>query len=241
MMVADSDLPPIVGQQITLAGTPSQAVLDRITLLLQRAGASYARPDIANATECDAIVKGIVDGRPRGYLYNPTTKTFVTDIAGEPAKTQAQMLALATPGQELTLTCVPPGSGRRMGIDRDGDGVLDGDDNCPWTDNPDQKDSDGDGIGDGCDNCINVANGPLRSDAGPAQRDSSGGGYGNLCDGDLNHDGFVNYTDLGLFQGVFGSTNADADFDGNGFVNYYDLGMFRARFGTKPGPSGLAP
>jgi hypothetical protein len=32
-----------------------------------------------------------------------------------------------TPGQELTFTCVPPGSGLRMGIDRDEDGVYDGD------------------------------------------------------------------------------------------------------------------
>ena len=32
-----------------------------------------------------------------------------------------------TPGQELTFTCVPPGSGVRLGIDRDLDEVLDGD------------------------------------------------------------------------------------------------------------------
>src|SRR5262249_31309934 len=30
-------------------------------------------------------------------------------------------------GNELTYTCVPPGSGERLGIDRDGDGFLDGD------------------------------------------------------------------------------------------------------------------
>jgi hypothetical protein len=31
------------------------------------------------------------------------------------------------PGQETTYTCVPVGSGRRIGIDRDVDGVLDAD------------------------------------------------------------------------------------------------------------------
>jgi len=31
------------------------------------------------------------------------------------------------PGGELTYTCVPPGSGVRIGLDRDEDGFLDGD------------------------------------------------------------------------------------------------------------------
>ena len=36
-------------------------------------------------------------------------------------------LLAAAPGQELTWTCVPPGSGERLGVDRDQDGVLDRD------------------------------------------------------------------------------------------------------------------
>jgi len=34
-------------------------------------------------------------------------------------------------GVSVTLTCVPPGSGERMGVDRDLDGAYDCIDNCP--------------------------------------------------------------------------------------------------------------
>jgi pimeloyl-ACP methyl ester carboxylesterase len=36
-------------------------------------------------------------------------------------------------------------------IDTDGDGIIDGEDNCPSVANPDQADSDGDGVGDACE------------------------------------------------------------------------------------------
>jgi hypothetical protein len=45
----------------------------------------------------------------------------------------------------------PPGWTCPTVGDADGDGIADGDDNCPDTYNPDQSDSDGDGIGDACD------------------------------------------------------------------------------------------
>jgi hypothetical protein len=39
-----------------------------------------------------------------------------------------------TPGQNLTYTCVPPGEGERSGVDRDNDGVYDGDEADAGTD-----------------------------------------------------------------------------------------------------------
>ena len=59
--------------------------------------------------------------------------------------------------------------------DRDGDGILDGVDNCADVFNPGQEDLlDGDGVGDVCDNCPDVFN--------PGQGDSDGDGVGDACD-----------------------------------------------------------
>jgi cysteine-rich repeat protein len=53
----------------------------------------------------------------------------------------------------------------QSGADRDGDGVIDQEDNCPDDANPDQADSDGDDAGDVCDDEPNVRNFRLRSSA----------------------------------------------------------------------------
>ena len=61
-----------------------------------------------------------------------------------------------------------------IGSDSDGDGVLDLEDNCPFTPNPAQEDSDFDGVGDACDNCPEAPN--------PGQEDSNSDGIGDACD-----------------------------------------------------------
>ena len=186
----------------------------------------------------------MVNGRQRGFLYVPSTKLFISDIASEAPRNQQQMLDLAAvAGQEATMMCVPPGSGRRMGIDRDGDGILDGDDNCPDTYNLDQKDTDGDGIGDVCDACTLTAN-PASStpNGGQAQPDVNGNGYGDVCDADNNNDGIVNSIDLAIMRNVFGTIGeSPGDLNGDGVVNAIDLAILRQLFGTRPGPSGLRP
>lgn len=92
-------------------------------------------------------------------------------------------------------------------------------------------DVDGDGVADAEDNCIAVSN--------ALQRDTDGDGYGNRCDADLNNSGFVNYADLAVLIGEFGSNNEDTDFDGDGTVGFSDLEIFVQLFGQPPGPSAL--
>jgi len=127
LLAFDSNLAPIVGQQITLNSTNAVIVAPRIDLLLQRAGAGYPIPGNPGATECDVIVKGAVGSEHRGWV-RLANGLFRPDRASEPLMTDAQLRGLAAfPGYELTYTCVPPGSGTRAGIDRDLDNYLDRD------------------------------------------------------------------------------------------------------------------
>lgn len=124
VLAVDSNLAPIVGQQITLTSTNSAAVTPRIDLLVARAAAS----------ECDVVVKGTVGGEPRGY-YRLPDGTFQPDRVAETPLSDAALRALAaTPGQELTYTCVPPGNGERIGVERDMDGYYDADELDAGTD-----------------------------------------------------------------------------------------------------------
>jgi hypothetical protein len=117
MFAFDSDLAPIVGQQVTLSAANAATVGSRIDLMTARAAAG----------ECDLVVKGTVAGEARG-AYRTAAGLFQTDRAAQAPQTDAAIRALAaTPGQELTYTCVPPGSGLRAGVDRDEDGFFDGD------------------------------------------------------------------------------------------------------------------
>jgi hypothetical protein len=54
--------------------------------------------------------------------------TFRQDKRRPPAVSETYLINLSLQDEgAITFTCVPPGSGVRIGIDRDEDGVLDGD------------------------------------------------------------------------------------------------------------------
>lgn len=118
LLAFDTGMAPAVGAQVTFDGTNGGA------------GPALARMDTlvaqADAGQCDLVAKGRVGTTPRGWRYAGGGQ-WQSDLVAEPAITSAQLRALASAGHELTLTGVPPGSGTRLGVDRDRDGYRDGD------------------------------------------------------------------------------------------------------------------
>ena len=121
LLAFESDLAPIVGQQVTRSAANALAADPRIDLLLARAAVTSPRP------ECDVVVRGTVQGRARSWV-RLSSGLFRSDRSAETPIPDGTLRALAlAPGQELTYTAVPPGTGVRVGLDRDGDGAFDGD------------------------------------------------------------------------------------------------------------------
>jgi len=120
LMSFDSGTAPTVGHQATAhAGNAGSSVLlADLTLLQARAAAG----------DIELVAHGVLDGRMAGLLYRVPQQDFLVDRSGEGPYSAAQLLAKAGLGDALlTFTGVPPGSGPRLGLDRDLDGLLDGD------------------------------------------------------------------------------------------------------------------
>ena len=135
VLAFDTTFAPIVGQQITLTGANAAGVGPRIDLMIARATTAFDLLGQPDAKECDLVAKAVIGGQARGFLLNAASGNFQSDRAAEPALTDAQLRGLAsTDGQEVTYTCVPPGEGVRLGLDRDGDGIFDRDEIDAGTD-----------------------------------------------------------------------------------------------------------
>ncbi|MBL8240558.1 MAG: hypothetical protein JNM66_24275 [Bryobacterales bacterium] len=115
MLAFDTDLAPIVGQQVTLTGNNGAFANPRVELLLQRAAAPfYSRALNASAPvmECEVVAHTVREGRLRPFLYDPAAKRFIAADGGEPV-TETEFRAWAASGQAVTFTAITPGSGAR--------------------------------------------------------------------------------------------------------------------------------
>jgi YVTN family beta-propeller protein len=118
VLAFDSGLAPSVGSQVTINGDNklSPAIAERVNLLITQ----------ADSGNCDLVVKGIFGGAHRGFVY-VGNGMFQTDRRSESPMPWQAFAQAADTGSELTFTGTPVGYGRRLGIDRNGDGKLDGD------------------------------------------------------------------------------------------------------------------
>ncbi|MFP6655098.1 MAG: hypothetical protein VCB25_05690, partial [Myxococcota bacterium] len=168
MLAFPTDLAPIVGQQVTI-GPDNFSTTDvhlRIALMDAQAGNDFESLVLGGAvTQCDVVVKTVEGGVEKGY-FSSNGGLYTPDDNG-PAITEADLRAKANPlgaAQTLTYTAVPPGSGHRMGIDRDEDTLPNGvetntgffvDANDTGS-NPALADTDGDGFDDGIELLANT-------------------------------------------------------------------------------------
>ena len=115
VLAFDTDLAPIVGQQVTLTSTNADSASPRIDLLLQRAGAPFTSKSLGgDVVECDVVANVVINGRIMGFLYDPAAANFIPDD-GTDRVTDATLRALAaTPRSEITYTATTPGSGPRI-------------------------------------------------------------------------------------------------------------------------------
>jgi DNA-binding beta-propeller fold protein YncE len=191
MLAFPSDVSPIVGQQ-SLVGPEqpgsftSPGVNARLDTLNVRAGRPFDSAVLGGTvTECELIVKSVDGGVQRGWSRQQPTGFMRPDDGGADVD-ESILRARADPNGEglgLVYTCVMPGSGLRMGIDRDLDGALDGQDNCPAWPN-----ASGNGTctaGDPAltgDRCLTAADCGVAGVCSAAQEDTDGDGLGDACE-----------------------------------------------------------
>ena len=116
-----TESPPITGQQLTVTPGNQAAAQARLDLLVERGLVTDPVP------ECDIVVHGVTGSETRGWLMT-AEGDFRSDRAAEGNLSRTGLLALVSePADRLTFTCTPWGSGERIALDRDEDGVLNGD------------------------------------------------------------------------------------------------------------------
>jgi DNA-binding beta-propeller fold protein YncE len=123
MLAFDSDLPPVVGQQVTMTNTSrsDSNVNARVSLLEARCRATYASAIVGSgARECDLVAKAVVGGVGKTYRLISSGwyagQYYENNTSTMRSSTYVRDRAL-TASQPVTWTAVPYGSGTRIAGD----------------------------------------------------------------------------------------------------------------------------
>jgi hypothetical protein len=162
------------------------------------------------------VVHGIYEGAMRGFVYTGGN-TYQADANGETVS-HNELLAAAESGEPLTWTIVHAHVANRLGVDRNGNGLLNQDD---------FPDRDGDGVADEVD---------AFPDDAAETADFDNDGIGNNADTDDDNDGVTDDVDQMPFNAAESldsdadgiGNNADTDDDGDGVAD--DMDAFPLNF-----------
>jgi hypothetical protein len=137
LLAFDTGTHAAVGAQWTMDGTNEAAGIGRVNTLVT----------LANANTVGLIAKGR-DGASegRGWVYEPGAG-WRPDRQIESHEPLAALLADAGPGTEVTFTAVLEGNEFRLGVDQDGDGYLDQDEDDVGADPADPNSTPADFVG----------------------------------------------------------------------------------------------
>ena len=107
VLAMDTDLLPIVGQQVTWRPGAPDAVETRVSLLKQQVQVTTPR------ATCDLVVRATVDGTAYTGLMQ---RDGSWQMRSGSVMTDAALRALASVSQPLTFTCLPPTDGKRVAL-----------------------------------------------------------------------------------------------------------------------------
>jgi YVTN family beta-propeller protein len=126
VMSFPTGMAPMVGHQIPL---------DAVNARSPDSDAQVARMlDQAALGKCDVVAHGVIGGQARSFAYDVASQSFLPDSRAEGALGDVELRSLLAGADLLSYMGVPPGSGVRIGIDRDRDTWLDADELVEGTD-----------------------------------------------------------------------------------------------------------
>jgi len=135
LLCFDTGTAPAVGhaRTITPSNVDTASISNDWAMLERQASLRFQDAFIltGSVTNISLIARGTIDGQRRSLLYRPATTNYVMDKSGVGPFNHAELVAKVAAGDTLTVMGVPLVSGERMAIDRDSNGVLDGEEAPP--------------------------------------------------------------------------------------------------------------
>ena len=118
LLAFPTETAPAVGAQRTVTAKTLSSLAAELLVLV-------AQAELGN---CDLVVHGVLAAQNVAFVYDRTKRRFVPNTRRLGELDLVQLASqLGAGGSVLSFLGVPPGSGVQIGIDRDLDGLLDGD------------------------------------------------------------------------------------------------------------------